>query len=258
MFTLAIILGFVSAGVWVVGAGRRQRFFHETAIILGGYGLYFLVRGLTEGSAERATANALRIVEMERSLAIYFEHSLQGIALRWHEVITLANWMYMWGHWPVIATIAIWLYRNHPEQFTLTRNALLISGALGLFFFALLPVAPPRLANLGFADTVVRWSGSYHVLQPPSLVNQYAAFPSLHLGWNMLMMMALYRATRLPQMRVVALLVPGLMFLAIILTGNHFVIDAVGGVTLCLVALQIAKRMQARQAEPSRELVSVA
>jgi hypothetical protein len=258
MFTLAIILGFVSAGAWFVGSGRRQRFFREAAIILGGYGLYFLVRGLTEGSVERATANALRIVEMERSLAIYFEHSLQEIALRWHEVVTLANWIYMWGHWPVIGTIAVWLYRNHPEQFTLTRNALLISGALGLFFFALLPVAPPRLMDLGFADTVVRWSGSYRVLQPPSLVNQYAAFPSLHLGWNVLVMIALYQATRFPQLRVVALLVPGLMFLAILLTGNHFIIDAVGGVTLCLVALHVAKRMQARQAAPSRALAGVA
>jgi hypothetical protein len=258
MLTLAVILGVVSAGAWVAGTGRRLGFLQEAAIILGGYTLYFLVRGLTEGSVARASSNALRIVEMERALAIYFERSLQEIALRSHEAVTLANWVYMWGHWPVIGAMAIWLYRSHPRQFTLTRNALLISGALGLFFFALIPVAPPRLMDLGFEDTVVRWSGSYRVLQPPSLVNQYAAFPSLHLGWNVLVMVALYQATRFPHLRVVAFLVPGCMLLAILLTGNHFILDAVGGVALCLVSLHLAKRIEARRAEPIRDLARVA
>jgi PAP2 superfamily len=87
--------------------------------------------------------------------------------------VTLANWVHIWGHWPVIAAVAIALYRWNRPGYALLRNAVFISGAIGFLFFALLPVAPPRLLEVGLVDTVLERSTAYRALQPPELTNQY-------------------------------------------------------------------------------------
>ena len=95
----------------------------------------------------------------------------------------------------MIITAAIVLYRKRHDRYLLLRNTIFVSGAIGFLFFALLPVAPPRLADSSLMDTVTLHSDAYRALQPPGLTNQYAAFPSLHFGWNLVVGIAVWGAT---------------------------------------------------------------
>ena len=76
---------------------------------------------------------------------------------------TVANWVYIWGHWPVIVVTMVWLAWRHGEVFLRLRDAMLVSGALGMVVFVSYPVAPPRLADLGLVDTITQSSDSYRV-----------------------------------------------------------------------------------------------
>jgi hypothetical protein len=146
---------------------------------------YFGIRNLTVGSREDALGNAEHILEAEDALGIAWEDAIQASIVGSDTFVTLANWVYIWGHWPVILSAAIALYIVRRDSYFLLRNALFVSGAIGFVMFALVPVAPPRLLDLGFVDTVTEQSNAYRALQPPGLTNQYAALPSLHLGWNL-------------------------------------------------------------------------
>ena len=165
----------------------------------------------------------------------------------------MANWIYIWAHWPVIASFAVWIWFRDKEGYRTFRNALLLSGAVGLVIFALFPVAPPRLVpDWGFVDTVTDRSHSYRVLQPSALTNQYAAMPSLHFGWDLLVGIALVRSARFPLLRLVGVLLPIAMFASIVLTANHFVLDGVAGGAVALTGLTLATAFMPRESESAR------
>lgn len=202
---------------------------------------YFGVRGITQGSTEIAVENGLRILEFEERFSIDVELALQDLIEDSRFLLTLANWTYIWLHWPVIIITLIMLHYRERHEYLLLRNAMFISGGIGLFIFMLFPVAPPRLLDVGFVDTVSEYSTSYRVFQPPALVNKYAAVPSLHVGWNLLVGIALYRTV--PAMRVFAVLGPLAMSLAVVATGNHYVIDGFLGGALAILGLLVAMRI---------------
>lgn len=212
----------------------------EIALIVSAFFLYFLVRGLTEGSPGRAFSNGERVMEFQEELGFAWEVAWQGYITDSQTLINLVNWVYMWGHWPFIAVVAAWLLLWHPGEYRLLRNAFLVSGGIGLLIFASFPVAPPRLLDIGLVDTVTTHSNSYRVLQPPALVNQYAAVPSLHFGWNLLVGITIIRVAKSPLFRLVGFLSPIAMFLAIVLTGNHFIVDAIAGGLVALAGLSVA------------------
>ncbi len=112
-----------------------------------------------------------------------------------------------------------------------------ISGAIGLVILILFPVAPPRLMPAGFVDTVTELSTSYRVLQPPSLINKFAAVPSLHVGWNLLVGILIFTTSRNRLARLFALGGPLLMATAVVLTANHYIVDAVAGSIVALAGL---------------------
>jgi len=203
---------------------------------------YFGVRNLTAGSAAEAFSNADRLARLEEHARIAWEWPLQDALLGHDSLVMLFNWIYIWGHWPVIITAAIALYRTRPERYLLLRNAMFLSGAVGFLFFALLPVAPPRLVDPSLIDTVTLHSDSYRALQPPGLTNQYAAFPSLHFGWNLLVGVAVYGATRNVLLRLLSILGPASMAVAVVVTANHYVLDLVGGMAVVLFALWVTTR----------------
>jgi hypothetical protein len=128
---------------------------------------------------------------------------------------------------------------------------MLISGAIGLLVFVTFPVAPPRLADSGMLDTVTLHSHSYRVLQPSAFTNQYAAMPSLHVGWNLLIGIMLVRAGASTVARVFGVLSPVAMALAVVLTANHYLLDVLAGVVFALIGLMLARRL-ARTVAPSR------
>jgi membrane-associated phospholipid phosphatase len=180
------------------------------------------------------------------------EAALQAPVTDFRTLETLANWVYIWGHWPVIIATLGWLAWRHSEVFLRMRDAMLISGALGMVIFVTYPVAPPRLAGLGLVDTVTQSSNSYRVLQPPAFTNQYAAMPSLHSGWDLLVGIAIVTAASSVMLRTIGVLMPILMALAVVLTANHYLLDVVAGVTLVLIghagALALERRRMDRQA----------
>lgn len=212
-------------------------------LLVGGAALlYFGVRGLTESKEATALANARDVLRFESLLWLDLERSAQDWLLDHDGVVTLANWVYIWGHWPVIITTLVWLFARHRNEYLLLRNAMFISGAIGLIIFLSYPLAPPRLLP-EFVDTVTERSNSYRVLQPPGLVNKYAAMPSLHFGWNLLVGVVIYRVARTRRAEAYAIIGPALMALAVVLTANHFVVDAIAGGAVALAGLTIATRL---------------
>jgi hypothetical protein len=210
------------------------------ALVVAAYFAYFAVRGFTQGSEERAVDHAPQIVSLEQRGGFFWEPAIQSHLVEHHWIVTAANWMYIWGHWPLIAAVAAWLMVRRPDAYRLFRNAFFISGAIGIAVFVLFPVAPPRLANVGVLDTVTMYSHSYRVLQPPAFVNQYAAVPSLHFGWDLLIGIALARESRWMAFRVIGLIVPVLMASAIVVTANHYIFDAMAGGTVALTGLALS------------------
>jgi hypothetical protein len=212
----------------------------EVALVAGAMLVYFGVRNLTAGAPDEAFGNAARIVDFERWLGIDWEDAVQASIVGSDFLVMLANWIYIWGHWPVILVSGAALFVLQRDRYRLLRNAMFVSGALGFAFFALFPAAPPRLLDLGLVDTVTQHSHAYRALQPPGLTNQYAAFPSLHVGWNVLVGIVLFGATNHLAVRVFAVLSPPAMMFAVVATANHFVLDVVAGVAVVLVGFAAA------------------
>lgn len=226
----------------------RFPFLKELAVVVAAYFAYFAVRGATEGDVALAIEHAKLVEGFERGLGIFIEAELQAAILGQSWLVDFANWVYVWGHWPVIIGVGAWLYRSRPERYRLVRNALLISGAIGLVIFASFPVAPPRLAEMGLVDTVLERSTFYRVLQPPQLTNQYAALPSLHFGWNLLIGIAIFHESSRLSGKVLGVALPLAMLVAVVLTANHYLVDTVAGGTLALIGLGAAYLVQNRSA----------
>lgn len=208
--------------------------------------VYGGVREVTEGSVPTALTNADRLAHLEVTLGLDWESAAQSVVVGREPLVDLVNWIYIWGHWPVIAAVAIALFVHRRDRYTLLRNAVLVSGAIGFLFFGLFPTAPPRLADVGFVDTVLEQSSSYRVLQPSSLTNQYAAMPSLHFGWNLLVGIVLFGATRSLLVRVFAVVMPVAMAFSVVATANHWVLDVLVGGLVVAVGLVIARWLAVR------------
>jgi hypothetical protein len=230
----------------ILRAATATKVARELPLILFGYFAYFLVRGFTEGSYAQASNNAGKVIDLEKSFGFFWEPAIQERIVDHHWIVTLANWMYIWGHWPLIAGVAVWLIYRRPAAYSLFRNAFFISGAVGIVIFVLFPVAPPRLmADIGVVDTVTEHSRAYRVLQPPAFVNQYAAVPSLHFGWDLLIGIALVWHARWLPVRIFGVIVPFLMLSAIVLTANHYIFDAMAGGVVALAGLAGAIALRA-------------
>lgn len=215
---------------------------------------YFGVRGLTEGAEATAVANGQRVLDLEAAIGLDHERTVQDWFGSTHALTTLANWVYIWLHWPVIVATLVWLHHRRIDHYLLLRNAMFASGAIGLVIFVLLPVAPPRLLPDGFIDTVTEFSTSYRVLQPPGLVNKYAAVPSLHVGWNVIVGVVLFSATSSRWIRTFAVVSPILMAIAVVATANHYMIDGLIGAVISLLGLAISLRITERIVEFDRTI----
>lgn len=217
---------------------------------------YFLVRGMTESGFAQASDNAERVIRFEKWIGLFHEAAIQEAVANHDWLVNLANWIYVWGHWPVIIVVGVWLMRSNSGEYRILRNSFLISGGIGLIVFATFPVAPPRLLEIGLIDTVTERSGAYRFLQPAAFVNQYAAMPSLHFGWDLLIGITLVRHARSRYARVVGLLLPVAMGWAVVATANHFLIDSIAGAALALFGLAVATAA-ARRLDRFQERIEV-
>jgi membrane-associated phospholipid phosphatase len=223
----------------------------QAVLVLSAIVAYFGVRGLTEGSAPVALRNARWVLDVERAVGLAFEQRVQAAAAWWHPLTTLGNWIYIWCHWPVVAATLIWLLRTRRDDFIELRNAIFISGAIGLVIYMSFPVAPPRLFSADYVDTVTLQSNSYRVLQPPGFVNAYAAMPSLHFGWNLLVGLAWVRVGRRRAATVAGVAMPIAMAWAVVVTGNHWVSDVAAGGLIAVIAWWLARAWRRRTTEPA-------
>jgi membrane-associated phospholipid phosphatase len=233
--------------------GEHPPLVRELLLIAAGFVGYFGVRAVTQGSAAAAAAHANTLTSFERWLGVYWEPRLQEAITDNRTVVTFMNWVYVWGHWPVIVAVAVWLYLRVPDEYRLIRNAFFISGGIGMVFFVFLPMAPPRLVDAGLTDTVARYSHAYRALQPPALVNRYAAFPSLHFGWDLLIGIALVRNASRWWLRGFGLVMPALMAVAVVLTANHWIVDVPAGGAIALLGLAAAILLRRRGQRQNHE-----
>lgn len=246
----------------IVRCWRRPllRLVAEAGLIVVAYLAYQVVRHLVAPNPAEAFGHALNIIRIEQQMGIFFEPHLQGYILDHHWLVTLFNWIYVWGYLPVIIAVALYLYICHRPFYTRYRNAFLLSGAIGLIIFATLPVAPPRMfPEFGFIDTVQENSTFYRSIQKSDMVNEFAAVPSFHFGWVLLVGLAMVETTRRLVLKATGLLLPIAMLLAILLTANHYVLDAViGGVVvlLALLAVRQSERILNALNQPRRRQIA--
>jgi membrane-associated phospholipid phosphatase len=200
-----------------------------------------LARAHAVQNAGSAFEHAADMIRVEQSLGIFKELSLQSAAFSYQFLIHVFNAIYFYGHWPVIIGCGVYLFIKNPRVYVITRNAFLISGAVALILYAIFPVAPPRFTP-GFADTL---SMTIPVsLDKSRLVNPYAALPSLHVGWDLLVAMGLFIGTRRWPIRTLAMVLPPTMLLATVITGNHFFVDGISGALLALCAFALSNWLQ--------------
>ena len=232
----------------VVLRHRRVRWMlSQAAIVVTGLFCYFQVRGLTAADPGVAVDHAHDIIAVEQALGLDVEAGIQATVTPSTALSTFANWIYIWGHWPVIITTMLWLGWRHREVFVRLRDGMLISGGLGLVVFVTYPVAPPRLVDPALVDTVTEQSSAYRYLQPPNFVNQYAAMPSLHAGWDLLVGISIATAGGVLAVRVVGWLLPMLMAFAVVATANHYLVDVVAGVSLAMLGFGLAVLLERRR-----------
>ena len=228
---------------------RRVRWvLTQVVIVLVGVFCHFQVRGLTHADPMVAIRHAHQVMDFEQWLGLRFELAVQARVIAHDSAYDVANWVYVWGHWPGIILTMVWLVIHHRHVFLRLRDGMLVSGALGLVVFVTYPVAPPRLVDPELVDTVTERSSAYRYLQPPNFVNQYAALPSLHAGWDLLVGIAIVTAGGTLVVRLIGWMLPVLMCLAVIATANHYVVDVVAGIALALIGHLVALQLERRRA----------
>jgi hypothetical protein len=218
------------------GTGRLRFVSYEVLLWLGLYPVYLAIRGLSIDSYATALANAHDLISVERSLSLFHEASVQDALSPLHGLLST---YYMLGFGPVVAATLIWLAFLKREHYVALRNALFVSLGFAALSYALLPMAPPRLVpDIGIADTVGlaagHDTGSFGGVVP---FNPYAAMPSMHVGWSLLVGIFGFRALRGRSLRWVFALHPVVMAVAVTATGNHYFLDSAAGVAVVLSAL---------------------
>ncbi len=211
-------------------ASTPHRGLVEVATIFGLYGLYEVVRGQGHATLGVARAHTDGIVALERHLHVFGERTVQHAAHWVPALPTLLGIAYIALHFLGTAAFLIWLYRTHPDRFPLVRNTLIAATGVALSIYLLYPVAPPRLAGLGFVDTVTRNTKvnlSSDLLG--GLYNPFAAVPSLHFGYALLVGVTVAALAKGRFARAIGWSYPAAMLLVIVATGNHFFFDAAGG-----------------------------
>ena len=219
----------------------RKKDIAEILLLVSVLPLYYLVRGFAHERVGEALARGADLIRLEKSIGIFWEVEVQGWVLSYEWLVQLLNGFYLYGHLPIIGALAVWLYFWHRPQYLIMRNAFLISGAIGLAVYVSFPVAPPRfLPEFGFVDTIVNQYDTGRPLTPAFFVNEYAAMPSLHFGWNLLVGFSMWLASRALLIRAFAVLMPFAMFTDIIMTANHYFLDAAAGLLVVAIGLIIA------------------
>lgn len=234
------------------GARRWVGIVRQTVIIVGALGAYLAVRALSVGSETSAIRNAGQLLEFERALGFEWEASLQQAALDHDWLISAANWTYSFAYWPMLIATLVYTFFWQRHLFRRFRNALFVSGLMGLVVFAVYPVAPPRFLS-GYVDTISDAARHQYVAHPEWLINENAALPSFHVGWVALCSVLLFSVITSPLWRVVISLPAVAMAITVVITGNHYVVDIIAGLVVSLTAYWVIVWSERARAGQSRD-----
>jgi hypothetical protein len=223
-------------------AFERRDGLKQTAIVLVAIGVYEAARSFIEPNWAVAVANAERIAELERGLSFAWEQSLQRAFLGVPELIEAMNLFYFVGHFVLTGIFFLWLYRSSREGFRSFRNGFMAATAIAVLIHWQFPTAPPRVvSDLGVMDTLRVFSnidiGSPHA---SAFSNPVAAVPSLHAGWAVGVGVGIVRFARRRSLQVLGVLYPVAVLLTIVVTGNHFIFDALAGIAVLALGFMVA------------------
>ncbi|MFI5685778.1 phosphatase PAP2 family protein [Streptomyces sp. NPDC051636] len=227
----------------------QLRWWTELPLILLVYGCYSAGRLLARGDVSSAVDHGLEILRVEKALHLNAEHPLNRLFTREAWLGVPADFWYASLHYLITPAILVWLFRSRGHHYRAARTWLMTSTFIGLIGFTLLPTCPPRLltAGHGFVDTMARyssygwWGGEASAPRGMGgMTNQYAAMPSLHVGWALWcgVMLWRYGGTRLARAAGVAY--PLLTAIVVMGTANHYLLDAVAGAAVMGAGLLLA------------------
>jgi hypothetical protein len=209
----------------------------EVLAIVALYLVSELSRGFARGGAETAERHAADVVDLERSVHAFGEPAVQRAAHHVPGLPALLGYAYVSLHLLVTAGVLVWVYRRHRPHYARLRNTLFAANALAVVGYWLFPTAPPRLADVGITDTV---SGATSVNLTSRFVsafyNEYAAVPSMHIGFALIAASTVFLLARSRVVRAAAALYPLFVLFVIVATGNHFFFDALAGAAVAVVA----------------------
>jgi hypothetical protein len=235
----------------------------EALAIVGLYLGEALSRGLAAGGPAAAARHAADIVHAERAVHLFGEPAIQRAAHAVYGLPMLLGYAYLTLHLAVAAAALVWVYRRRRLAYRRLLGTLVLANALAVVGYALFPTAPPRLAGVGVADTV---SHATSINLSSSLVssfyNPYAAVPSMHIGYSVIVAAAVWRLTSRRRWRLAAVAYPLFVLFVIVATGNHFFLDAAAGALVAAVSIATVegaaprvarwrRHVEVRLAEPS-------
>jgi membrane-associated phospholipid phosphatase len=210
--------------------------------------LYETVRGVAESNQAIPFENARSIVSAEKTLHIFFEQGLQDWAMNHRFIIDFANFMYVNSHFVITTTALVWLYLRHNDRFYFVRNMFVVAMGLALVGYLLLPTAPPRFfPELGFVDTIAYYVNVKHDSGLVTLFfNPYAAVPSMHVAFSLLIAVPAMLIVKHKVSKVLWALYPLVVTFVVVVTGNHWVMDALAGALVATTAALVSARVLSR------------
>jgi hypothetical protein len=238
----------------------RARWWVEGLVIVWLCWVYDAITNLAPLRLHVALSNAWGVLHVEQALYLDPERALDRWLSGHHTLALISSNYYDNAHFIVTLGLLGWLWWRHAGLYRPLRNSLVLVNVLGFIVFWLFPVAPPRmLTSYGFTDVVASSHafGSWHTGVLASHANQLAAMPSLHIAWAVWCTLALWRLSARRALRSLAVLYPCVTALAVLATGNHFLLDILAGLVVLAVAVLaveapawIATRRRAAQRAP--------
>jgi membrane-associated phospholipid phosphatase len=217
--------------------GRRELF-----LFLGAYLVYSMSRYVSVGDISTATGHAEWIVNLQQSIGVNVESSVPA-------AIWILNNLYLAAQLVVVPGTLIWLYRRDHALYVRLRNTVLATWLIAMPIYALFPVAPPRLADIGLIDTITQGGGvRLDSALTTSFYNPLAAVPSLHAGFALAVGVALAAAASRPWLKLLALSWAPIIGLAVVATGNHFLFDIAAGIVVTITGYVVGNAVDRRLA----------
>jgi membrane-associated phospholipid phosphatase len=219
----------------------------QLLLFAGAYYVYRIVRGIVDGQAVQAFENGRALVYLEREMGLFFEPALQDWAQGHDWIMWVANTMYVNSHFIVTTAFLVWLYLARNDAYYFVRNMFMVAMAFALAGYVAYPTAPPRfLTEWGFTDSVAEFVGNEAEMTASVLYNPYAAVPSMHVAFALMIAVPAISLVRHRSLKLLWGAYPLLVTFVVVVTANHYWIDAALGAMVAGASAWAARSALAR------------